>query len=163
MPHVEILQRLASAAEYRDGGTSRHTARVGELSALLAAALGMADDQVGALRRAAALHDIGKVGIPDALLLKPGRLTAEETRIMRTHTTIGAHILGGSDARLLKMAASIALRHHEHWDGTGYPNGIKGDAIPLPSRIVAVADAFDALTAAVGRMHLPVARPSSVH
>lgn len=143
---LEVLERLAIAAEYRDGSTSRHTLRVGEMSARLGAALGMRDDEVRVLRRAAALHDIGKVGIPDALLLKPGGLSADEMRIMRAHTTIGAHILGGSAAPLLKMAESIALSHHERWDGAGYPNGIGGEAIPLAGRIVAVADAFDALT-----------------
>jgi putative two-component system response regulator len=143
---VEMIERLAVAAEYRDEDTSRHTRRVGTLSARLARALGMPDHDVHLMTRAAALHDVGKIGIPDALLLKPARLTDEETRIMRTHTTIGAHILGESTDPLLQLAEVIASSHHERWDGTGYPHRLSGDAIPLPGRIVAVADAFDALT-----------------
>src|SRR5688500_17364882 len=122
-PEVETWERLLIAAEYRDGSTCRHTTREGEVSARLGKALRMTDDEARIRQRAAALHDVGKVGIPDALLLKPGRLTAEEMGIMRTHTTIGAHIRGGSGTRLLKTAASIALWHHERWDGGGYPHG----------------------------------------
>jgi putative two-component system response regulator len=143
---VERMERLAAAAEYRDDDTSRHTRRVGELSARIAHAAGLRNDQVNVMARAAALHDLGKIGIPDALLLKPARLTDEEVRIMQTHTTIGASILSGSADPLLQLAEVIALSHHERWDGTGYPLGLIGQAIPLPGRIVAVADAFDAMT-----------------
>jgi putative two-component system response regulator len=143
---VEMLERLAMAAEYRDDNTSRHTERVGNMAAHLALALGMPRADADLLRRAAALHDIGKIGISDALLLKAAPLTRDEMRIMRTHTTIGAHILGGSHAPLLQLAELVALTHHERWDGAGYPNALAGDDIPLPGRIVAVADAFDAVT-----------------
>lgn len=143
---LEMLERLAIAAEYRDDNTSRHTLRVGALSASLGESLAFDEERVSVLRRAAALHDVGKIGIPDALLRKPSALTPEEMQIMRTHTTIGAHILGGSAAPLLSMAESIALTHHERWDGGGYPRQLRGDAIPIEGRIVAVADAFDALT-----------------
>lgn len=143
---IEMMGRLAAAAEYRDDDTGKHTVRVGDLSARLAEVIGLAAADVRLMRRAATLHDVGKIGIPDALLLKPSRLTDAEMDIMRTHTTIGARILGGSEAPLLQLAEVIALSHHEHWDGTGYPLQLKGNAIPLPGRIVAVADAFDALT-----------------
>ena len=143
---IEMLGRLAIAAEYRDDDTGRHTLRVGDLSARLAATLGLPATEVRLIKRAATLHDVGKIGIPDALLLKPARLTDEEMEIMRTHTAIGARILGGSAAPLLQLAEVIALSHHERWDGTGYPLQLRGEAIPLPGRIVAVADTFDALT-----------------
>jgi putative two-component system response regulator len=144
--HIEMLERLAIAAEYRDDSTGQHTRRVGEIAARLAVLLGLPDAEVRLIRRAAPLHDVGKVGIPDALLLKPAGLTPDERRIMQSHTVIGAHILSGSDAPLLRMAESIALSHHERWDGDGYPSRIAGEAIPPAARIVAVADAFDALT-----------------
>jgi putative two-component system response regulator len=144
--HIEMLQRLAVAAEYRDDSTGQHTRRVGALSARLAAALRLPEERIRLLSRAAPLHDVGKVGIPDALLLKPAGLTVEERAIMQSHTIIGAHILSGSQAPLLQMAESIALSHHERWDGGGYPAHLAGEAIPLHARIVAVADAFDALT-----------------
>lgn len=143
---IEMLERLAIAAEYRDDDTSRHTERVGTMAARVASAMGMHADEVHLIRRASPLHDVGKIGIPDALLLKPSRLTDDEMVVMRTHTTIGASILGGSEAPLLKLAEVIALSHHERWDGGGYPNRLAGDTIPLAGRIVAVADAFDALT-----------------
>jgi putative two-component system response regulator len=143
---VEMIERLAVAAEYRDDDTGRHTIRVGELSAALARKLGMRSDYVRVLERAARLHDIGKIGIPDALLLKTTALNDEEMTVMRTHTTIGGRILGGSTAPVLQLAEVIALSHHERWDGVGYPDGLRGDAIPLAGRIVAVADAYDALT-----------------
>ncbi|MDQ3438876.1 MAG: HD domain-containing protein [Planctomycetota bacterium] len=141
-----MLERLAMAAEYRDDDTSRHTERVGNMSAKLATALGLPDHEVQLIRRAAALHDVGKIGIPDGLLLKPAKLTDGEMVVMRTHTTIGATILGGSDAPLLQLAEVIAMSHHERWDGDGYPKKLAGADIPLVGRIVAVADAFDALT-----------------
>lgn len=144
--HLEMLQRLAIAAEYRDDSTGQHTRRVGDCAARLAAALGLPDEHVRLIRRAAPLHDVGKVGIPDALLLKPTGLTAEERAIMQSHTVIGGHILSGSVVPLLQMVESIALSHHERWDGAGYPAHLAGEDIPLAARIVAVADAFDALT-----------------
>ena len=143
---VEMIERLAVAAEYRDDDTGRHTIRVGELAASIARRLGLRDDYVRVLERAARLHDIGKIGIPDALLLKAAALTEEEMVVMRTHTTIGGRILGGSTAPVLQLAEIIALTHHERWDGSGYPERLRGDDIPLAGRIVAVADAYDALT-----------------
>ena len=143
---IEILERLARAAEFRDDATGEHTRRVGRTSGLVAAALGLAQPEVELIERAATLHDVGKIGVSDTILLKPGHLTPEEIEAMRTHTTIGARILSGSDVPLLQTAADIALSHHEHWNGTGYPEGVAGEAIPLVGRIVAVADIYDALT-----------------
>ena len=143
---IEMIERLALAAEYRDEETSEHNQRVGLLSSRLAEAIGWTSEDAGLLRRAAALHDIGKIGIPDALLRKPGALTEGEVRVMRTHTSIGARILGGSQVPLLQLAETVAKSHHERWDGTGYPRGLKGNDIPVAGRIVAVADAFDAIT-----------------
>jgi putative two-component system response regulator len=143
---LEILVRLARAAEFRDDNTGEHTRRVGYISGRVAAVLGRGAEEVELIERAATLHDIGKIGIPDAILLKPGRLSAEEFDVMRGHTTIGARILSGSDVPVLQTAAAISLSHHERWDGTGYPEGKAGDAIPLVGRIVAAADIYDALT-----------------
>ncbi len=143
---IEMIERLALAAEYRDEETSDHNHRVGAMSAKLAEAIGWTREDAGLLRRAAALHDVGKIGIPDALLRKPGALTEGEVRVMRTHTSIGARILGGSQVPLLQLAETIALSHHERWDGSGYPHCLSGEQIPLVGRIVAVADAFDAMT-----------------
>lgn len=140
------LERLALAAEYRDDDTGQHTKRVGQLAALLAAILDLPESVVTAMRRAATLHDIGKIGIPDQVLLKPGKLTPEEFAIVKTHTVIGGHILGGSEIPLLQLAEEIALTHHERWDGSGYPRGLRGEAIPISGRIVAVVDVFDSLT-----------------
>ncbi len=142
---VEILNRLAVAAEYRDDVTGRHAQRVGILSALLAERLVIEEEQVVILRRAAPLHDVGKIGIPDAILMKPGPLTEAEFEVMKTHTTIGARILSGSDFPLLHSAREIALTHHERWDGSGY-GGMAGEEIPLVGRIVSVADVFDSLS-----------------
>jgi len=142
---VEILDRLARAAEYRDDETGRHTQRVGWNSALLAEALGLSAAQVELIRRASPLHDVGKIGIPDHVLLKPGTLTPEEFEIMKAHTTIGAKILSGSQFPLLQLARDIAHAHHERWDGGGFPQGLRGESVPLEARIVAVADAFDAM------------------
>lgn len=142
---LEMLERLAASAELRDDETGQHPKRVGQMSAILARNLGLPEDQVELFRWAAPLHDVGKVGIPDHILLKPGVLTPEEFEVIKTHTTIGATILSGCRSPLLRMAEEIALTHHERWDGTGYPQGLKGEAIPLPGRIVALADAFDAL------------------
>jgi putative two-component system response regulator len=143
---IEMIERLAIAAEYRDDETSRHTERVGTMSARLAEALGMPPGEVRLIRRASPLHDVGKIGIPDLLLRKSTSLTAEEMAVMQTHTIIGATILGGSEAPLLRLAEVIALSHHERCDGAGYPHRLSGEQIPLAGRIVAVADAFDALT-----------------
>ncbi|HEY2435217.1 MAG TPA: HD domain-containing phosphohydrolase [Vicinamibacterales bacterium] len=141
----EIIERLAAAAEFRDDNTGHHTQRVGQMSALLAREIGQAADQIALIRRGAELHDVGKIGIPDAILLKIGRLTPEEFEVVKTHTTIGGRILSGSRFPLLRIAEEIALSHHERWDGSGYA-GLRGGDIPLAGRIVAVADVFDALT-----------------
>ncbi len=142
---VEILERLSLAADYRDDATGRHTKRVSEMAGLIATELGLPSDEIEYVRLAAALHDIGKIGIPDLVLLKPGQLTPEEVALMKTHTTIGARVLSGSRSRLLQTAELIALNHHERWDGAGYPRSLRGDEIPLPARIVALADVVDAL------------------
>jgi HD-GYP domain-containing protein (c-di-GMP phosphodiesterase class II) len=141
-----VIQRLAVAAEYRDDDTGQHTRRVGRLSELIGAALDLPEEQLLLLRQAAPLHDVGKIGIPDSILLKRGRLTREEFERMKAHTSVGAAMLAGRNFPLLEMAEEIALGHHERWDGTGYPRGIEAEAIPLAARIVAVADVFDALT-----------------
>lgn len=142
---LEILERLALAAEFRDDETGQHTQRVGRTAAILARALNLPSEQVKLIQGGAPLHDMGKLGIPDEILRKPGKLTAQEFEIMKTHTTIGAQILSGSRFPILQMAEEIALTHHERWDGTGYA-GLAGERIPLSGRIVALADVFDALT-----------------
>ncbi|TLS49537.1 HD domain-containing protein [Paenibacillus antri] len=143
---LEILQLLGRAAEYRDDITGRHTVRVGELAGLIAGRMGMSEEDVETIRMAAPLHDIGKIGIPDEILLKPGRYEPHEFERMKVHTAIGASIMSESSFALLKLAAAIARSHHEKWDGTGYPDGLRGEDIPLPARIVALADYYDALT-----------------
>jgi putative two-component system response regulator len=142
----EILERLALAAEYRDDATHQHTVRVGELSTVLAAALGQPEEFVRRIRRAAPLHDLGKIGISDVVLLKPAKLTPEEFEYVKSHTAIGARILTDSPVPVLQLGREIALTHHERWDGRGYPEGLRGESIPLSGRIVAVADVFDALS-----------------
>jgi putative two-component system response regulator len=142
---LELLERLALAAEYRDDNTQEHAQRVGRTVALLARALGTAEADVEVLASAAPLHDIGKIGIPDAILLKRAPLTEEEFGLMKAHTTIGAQILSGSEFAILDTAERIARCHHERWDGAGYPDGLAGDGIPLAGRLVALADVFDAL------------------
>ena len=142
---VAVAERLALAAEMRDYQRGLHTSRVGHVAAAIAAGLGLPHDQVQLIRQAAPLHDIGKIGIPDAILLKPGPLTLEEWDTLRTHTTLGASIVSGSDSPVLQVAEEIALYHHENWDGTGYTPGLAGEEIPLSGRIAAVADVFDAL------------------
>jgi putative two-component system response regulator len=142
----EALKRLALAAEFRDDDTAMHTERVGQRSGSVAVALGWAETEVELLRKAAPLHDLGKIGISDLILLKPGQLTPEEWTLMQTHTSIGSRMLGNSRFPLYQMAEQIARTHHERWDGTGYPAGLKGPSIPLSGRIVAVTDVFDALT-----------------
>src|SRR3989475_133676 len=143
--YFEMVERLAAAAEFRDDDTGEHAKRVGEMSAALASNLGLAADEVELIRRAAPLHDVGKIGIPDRILLKPGTLVPEEFELMKTHVKVGAGILSEARSDLLRLAEEIALTHHERWDGTGYPRGLKGEAIPLSGRIVAVADVFDAI------------------
>jgi putative two-component system response regulator len=142
---VEILERLALAAEYRDDDTGQHTKRVGQTAAQIARALDLSATHVELIRRAAPLHDVGKIAIPDSILLKPGKLTPQEFNQMKTHTTLGAKMLSGGRFPLLQQAEEIALTHHERWDGTGYA-GLRGEAIPIGGRIVSVADVFDALT-----------------
>jgi PAS domain S-box-containing protein/putative nucleotidyltransferase with HDIG domain len=142
----EDLRRLALMAEYRDDDTNKHTERVAHACALLATELGLDSELVQCIRRAAPLHDVGKVGIPDEILLKPGELTLEEFEVIKTHTVIGGRILSKSRFPVVKMAMEIAFTHHERWDGSGYPSGLRGEGIPISGRIVAVADAFDAMT-----------------
>ncbi|HEY2719081.1 MAG TPA: HD domain-containing phosphohydrolase [Solirubrobacteraceae bacterium] len=142
----EDLQRLALVSEYRDDDTNRHTERVGRSCELMACALGYDEDFAWRIRRAAPLHDVGKIGIPDSILLKPAALTPEEFEVMKTHTAIGGRILCHSRSPVLRMATAIAFTDHERWDGTGYPAGMEELEIPLVGRIVAVADAFDAIT-----------------
>lgn len=141
----EIIERLAKAAEFRDDNTGQHTERVGQMAALIAKQIGLPDGQVSLIRRAAPLHDVGKIGIPDTILLKLGKLTPDEFALVKTHTTIGARILSGSRFPILRLAEEIAFSHHERWDGDGYA-GIPRESIPLAGRIVAIADVFDALT-----------------
>ncbi len=143
---LEILERLALAAEYRDDDTQQHARRIGRSSGLIAAQLGLGPEQVELISRAAPLHDIGKLGVSDAILLKPGPLTDEEFEFVKCHPTVGAGILAESSNALLQMAELIAVSHHERWDGGGYPKGLAGEEIPLAGRITAVADVFDALT-----------------
>jgi putative two-component system response regulator len=144
--HQEILERLAQAGELRDDDTGTHARRVGVISARIGEALGLPRNVVDLLRRAAPLHDVGKIGVSDAVLLKPGRLSDDELAHMRRHTEVGANLLADGRADLMCVAERIALSHHEKWDGTGYPEGLRGDEIPLVARIVAVADVFDALS-----------------
>ncbi|MQB01217.1 MAG: PAS domain S-box protein [Actinobacteria bacterium] len=142
----EVIARLSAAAEFRDEDTGRHIERVGRYSELIAQRIGLPEERCDLLRLAAPLHDVGKIGVPDAILLKPGKLDAQEFETMMSHTEIGHRLLTGSSAEMLKLAATIALTHHERWDGAGYPRGLSDHAIPIEGRIVAVADVFDALT-----------------
>jgi putative two-component system response regulator len=142
----EIILRLALAVEYRDNDTGDHTLRVAKYSRIIAEQLGLSERLCRDIYLASPLHDVGKVAIPDNILLKPGRLDAGEMAIIRTHAAIGGHILADSHCELIQLAAIIAEAHHERWDGTGYPRGIKGNDIPIAARIVMVADVFDALT-----------------
>jgi putative two-component system response regulator len=145
LAQAEMLRHLALAADYRDDLTGLHAQRVGLLAALLAEATGVPPDEVQLIRGAAPLHDLGKIGIPDHILLKSGQLTPEEFEVVKTHTAIGGTILAGSSFPLLKMAEQIARYHHEHWDGSGYL-AIKGEMIPVAARVTSVADTFDVLT-----------------
>jgi response regulator RpfG family c-di-GMP phosphodiesterase len=142
----ELLFRLSRAAEFRDPETGAHIQRMAHYSRLIAVALGLSLDDQELILQAAPMHDVGKIGIPDAILLKPGKLTYEEFELMKGHAALGFELLKGSESVVLQAAASIAISHHEKFDGSGYPYGIVGEAIPLFGRIVAVADVFDALT-----------------
>jgi len=141
----ETLSRLARAIEFRDAGTSAYLERMAHVAGLIAEQLGLPEEEVKLIEMAAPLHDMGKIAIPDAVLLKQGKLSDEEQAIMRRHPRIGYELLSGSQNRFIQVGALIALRHHERYDGSGYPDGLVGDAIPLEERIVAVADVFDAL------------------
>jgi putative two-component system response regulator len=143
---LQVVQRLGRAAEYRDNETGYHIIRMSQFSALLARKLGWSEADCELMLNASPMHDIGKIGIPDHILLKPGKFEPTEWEIMKTHAAIGAELLDGDDSTLLRLAREIALSHHEKWDGSGYPNGLAGEAIPQSGRIVAVADVFDALT-----------------
>lgn len=142
---LDVMQRLGRAIEYRDSETGMHIIRMSHYSACLAARLDLSLEDCEMILTASPLHDIGKIGIPDAILRKPGKLTPQEWEIMKTHTTIGAELLSGSNSRFLTMARDIALTHHERFDGTGYPNGLKGEDIPIVGRICGLCDVFDAL------------------
>ena len=142
----ETVLRLAKAAEFRDDDTARHTLRMSHYCRIIAGGIGLDDERCELIRLASQLHDVGKIGIPDTILLKPGRLTAEEFTLMKKHTQFGHRILDGSTVPLLQVGAVIARYHHEKFDGSGYPEGLAGNDIPLEARIAAVADVFDALT-----------------
>lgn len=145
LTQLEIVRRLGKAAEFRDDETGDHIMRTSKYVYIIAKKLGLSAKQCELLSHASPMHDIGKIGIPDSILLKPGKLTPEEFEIIKLHTLIGAEILAGTDLPLLKLASEIALTHHERWDGTGYPSGLKGEEIPLSGRIMALADTFDSL------------------
>ena len=143
---LETIYRLARAAEYKDEDTGAHILRMSHYSAAVARKLGLSEGDVEAILYAAPMHDIGKIGIPDRVLQKPAKLDQDEWEIMKQHTVIGGRILSGSSAEFIKLGETIALTHHEKWDGSGYPNSLKGEEIPIAGRITAIADVFDALT-----------------
>jgi len=143
---LEITQRLSRAAEFKDNDTGLHVIRMSHYARLVAEALDVGEEWADMIFHAAPMHDVGKIGIPDKILLKPGKLDPDEWQIMKSHTTMGGEILSGGTSELMKMSHTIAITHHEKWDGSGYPEGLKEDEIPLEGRIVAVADVFDALT-----------------
>lgn len=143
--YLETMHRLVLAAEYKDEDTGRHIIRMSRYSALVAEKLGLPTEEVKTILYAAPMHDVGKIGIPDKILLKPGKLTNEEFEIVKTHATIGAEILANSNSEIIQAAQQIAISHHEKWNGKGYPRGLMGNEIPLVGRIVSIADVFDAL------------------
>ncbi|RFP18728.1 MULTISPECIES: two-component system response regulator [unclassified Duganella] len=143
---LEFMQRLGRAAEYKDNETGTHVLRMSHYARLLALAAGLGEEVADELLHAAPLHDVGKIGIPDHILLKPGKLDADEWKIMQTHAAIGADIIGEHPSGMLRLAHRVALEHHEKYDGSGYPNGLVGEQIDITARIVAIADVFDALT-----------------
>lgn len=143
---LQVIRRLGVAAEYRDEETGSHILRMSYCCVLLAQALGWDENACDLIMNASPMHDIGKIGIPDAILRKPGRLDPEEWEVMKTHTSIGGQLLEGDDSPLMRMARDIARSHHEKWDGSGYPDGLAGEQIPLAARIASLADVFDALT-----------------
>ena len=145
---LQVIQRLGRAAEYKDNETGLHVMRMSHYAQVLALAYGFSEQKAEDLLHAAPMHDIGKIGIADSILLKPGKLTTEEYQEMQKHPLIGAEIIGDCESDLLKMAKAVALYHHEKWDGTGYPFGLSGEQIPVEARIVALSDVFDALTSA---------------
>jgi putative two-component system response regulator len=142
---LEIVQRLSKAAEYRDNETGMHIVRMSNYCYMLAKAYGMNEEQAHLLLHASAMHDVGKIGIADQILMKPGKLNQDELKVMQSHTKIGERILMNSESGVVKLAHNIAGSHHEKWDGTGYPKGLKGDKIPIEGRIAAICDVFDAL------------------
>jgi putative two-component system response regulator len=142
---LDVIRRLGRAAEYRDNETGFHVIRMSKYCERLALATGLSEEDATILLNASPMHDVGKIGIPDSILLKPGKLDAEEWEIMKSHSTIGGEILSGSDTRLMEVARIVALAHHENWDGSGYPAGLSGEDIPLPGRIASICDVFDAL------------------
>lgn len=144
--HLDTIVRLGVAAEYRDKETGNHIRRMSHYSAIIAEMMGLPPDHVDIIHLSSPMHDVGKVGIPDAVLLKPGRLNEVERKIIESHTIIGAEILKGSDVPLMRLSQTVAFTHHEKWDGTGYPTRLKGTDIPVEGRIVALADVFDALS-----------------
>ena len=144
--YLDTIQRLAIAAEYKDEDTADHIRRMCRYCAVLAAELGLSEHEIWVVQHATPMHDVGKIGVPDSILLKPGKLDPDEWQIMKEHTLIGARILAGADSDLLRAGEVIARTHHERWDGSGYPDGLAGEEIPLHGRICAVADVFDALT-----------------
>ena len=144
--YLDTIHRLVLAAEFKDEDTGDHIVRMSRYSALIAEKLGLPDKEVKNILYAAPMHDVGKIGIPDNILLKPGKLTDEEHEVMQSHSSIGAKILANASAEILQIAQKIAVAHHEKWNGSGYPLGHPGDKIPLTGRIVALADTFDALT-----------------
>jgi len=142
----DVIQRLSRAVEYRDSETGVHTVRMSKYVHCVASAVGFSPEECEVISTASALHDVGKIGIPDHILQKPGKLDPDEWEIMKTHTTIGVELLSGSSSKFIQMGEEIALTHHEKWDGTGYPRGLKGENIPMVGRICGLCDVFDALT-----------------
>jgi len=142
----DVIERLSRALDYRDSSTGTHTTRMSQYTFYLASAVGLSPMECAIMSTASLLHDVGKIGIPDSILQKPGKLSSEEWKIMKTHTTIGSELLSGSNSKFLKLGEEIALSHHERWDGSGYPKGLKKEKIPLTSRICGLCDVLDALT-----------------